>query len=439
MGKVDIDLFSKSVHNNSALNILLRGCGILLALWSTRLNIAYLGGSIYGLWVTIASVASWANSLDLGIGNGLRNELAKAVAEGNTQRQKNLIITAVLLLSKVSVILFVILSIVTELLFAFNIMQTSLRMPMYTTNFFFCVSLVLGISNSVAYAYQRSWLASLSQTTITILQIVGVISLMSLSICPDLEIFSVVHGLCSICGNIIIILILRNSINRKISETVRGAYDPSQRSVIVKMGLQFFILQICGVILYATDNVLINKLFDSISVMKYSVITSIYMTGSSLFSLLLISLWSATTYVASLEEYGWIKKEIRYIKKLWCWFALGTIIVSLLLNNIVSIWLGENAVHYEVGLILVFAGYTLLSTFGSIYVNVANGLGRVKLQMTITVIGAAVNIPLSIFLASNCGLGLAGIKLATLLCCSVNWIMLFFDIPMFLNKKKNDL
>lgn len=71
-----------------------------------RINILYLGASFYGLWVTIASISQWANIGDLGIGNGLRNELTKAIANGDFTRQKSLIKTAIIMLSRISIFLF---------------------------------------------------------------------------------------------------------------------------------------------------------------------------------------------------------------------------------------------------------------------------------------------------------------------------------------------
>lgn len=83
------------------------------------------------------------------------------------------------------------------------------------------------------------------------------------------------------------------------------------------MSVCIFCLQVCCLILYATDNIIINKLFDSASVAKYSVITTVYNTGDSLFSLLLISLWSAVTYVAEKQNYSWIRNEINTLLRMW--------------------------------------------------------------------------------------------------------------------------
>ena len=96
----DIEQLSKEVHRNNNLNIVFRIGSIALSILFTRYNIAYLGATIYGLWLTIASVSSWANLGNLGIAEGLRNELVKAIAQEDADKQRNLIWTAVSMLTK---------------------------------------------------------------------------------------------------------------------------------------------------------------------------------------------------------------------------------------------------------------------------------------------------------------------------------------------------
>ena len=434
----DLEQFTKTVHKNTLNNILLRGIGILCGLVVVNVNLGYLGASLYGLWVTIASISHWANMGDLGISNGLRNELTKAVAADDIARQKSLILTAVKMLSRIAVVIFVLSCMVAELLFATNVMESTLRLPLYITNVFFCITFVLGISRSIAYSYQKSWYTSLAQTSTTIFQILSVLLLSWVSVEPDLVVFAIVSGVGSVFGNLLIIVLMLNVFRCLTAPNIKGGYDKTYRTAILSVGLQFFVLQLCCLINYSTDSVIINKLFDSVAVTKYSVITTIYNTGDSVFSLLLISLWSAVTYAAAKNEYGWIKKEVGSILKLWMLYCLGVVFVSLLFNQIVHIWLGDSAMHYETDIVMTFCLYTIITTFGSIYVNVTNGLGRIKLQMYSGVIGSLLNIPLSVFLATTCGLGLSGIKVATLLSCYGSVILVPIDIIRFIKKKTNE-
>ena len=132
---------NKSMGTNMLFNYSFRGIGILLGLVYTRLVLTYLGHSLYGMWSTISSIASWINYGDFGIGNGLRNQLAAAVAEEDDTKQKQLIITAGYTLSKLAVGLFLLLLFITELMFFTDIMDVSVRIPMHITNAFFCIDL----------------------------------------------------------------------------------------------------------------------------------------------------------------------------------------------------------------------------------------------------------------------------------------------------------
>ena len=430
-----LDQFTNNVHRNNYYNVVWRVVGIILSFLFTRYNIAYLGASLYGLWLTIASITSWANLGNLGIGNGLRNELAKAIAQEDAEKQRNLIWTAVSLLSKLSMVIFVILAIVCEVLFATDVIDSSLRVPMYITNTFFCISFILGISRSVALSYQLSWLTTFSQTLVIIFNLSAVLLLMVTGVTPNLVIYAILMGVGTLLGNVLIIFNLRKKMNEYLHCEFRGHYTPQHRNSILNVGLQFFVLQICCIILYSTDNVIINKLFDSVQVTKYSVIHSVYYTGEGLFAIFLVSLWSAVTFAAEKGEFAWVKKEVNNLLKIWGLYSVGVIGVSVLFNPIVNIWLGDGAMYYEPSLVAMFAIYTILTQFGSIYVNVTNGLGRIKLQMICSVIGAVLNIPLSIILATTCGLGLKGIILATLLCCFGSWVLVPIDIISLLKRE----
>ena len=429
------DAFSKNVHKSTLWNIILKGVGIVCGFFLLKINLLYLGASLYGLWVTITSISSWGFVGDLGIGNGLRNELTKAIAAEDYERQKSLIKTALIMLSKVALCLFVVLSLVSEVLFYTDVLESSLRAPLYITNSFFCLTFILGLSSTVAYSYQKSWMASLASTATSIFSIVAVAILVFLTIKPSLIIFAIVCGFASVLGNCVIIASLYRYLRNMMPVGVPSTYNKGYSHAIINIGIQFFVLQLCGVVLYSTDNVIINKIFDSASVSKYSVINSVYNAGTMVFSLILISLWSAVTYVSEKNNFEWIKREINNLTRMWYLFIAGVVGVSFLFNWIVEIWLGGNAFVYEPSLIIVFALFTIMNAFGAIYVNVANGLGVIKLQMICAIIGAALNIPLSIVLADTLGMGLTGIKLATIICCLGSMVLVPIQIHNYINKK----
>ncbi len=424
------------MYKNVLINYLLRGIAILLGLLSTSINLSYLGSSLYGQWATIASIASWINYGDFGIGNGFRNEFAKAVAEENEERQKKLIVSTAKMLGQLSFALFILLLLLTEIFFGTGIMSSTLRFPMYITNLFFCLDLFFGIGRSAAYGYQKSWLTSLAQTTTVSLRIIGVLLLMLFP--TKLVLFAIINGVAGLIGNITLIVILLNAVKLKFENQIKSYVDNGLKNNVVGIGMQFFILQIAGLVLYSSDNLIINKLIDSEAVTKYEMITRIYNTGENLFAILLISLWSAVTFALAKGDLDWIRNELKRLLKFWAIFVIGVIGVSISFNLIIKIWLGKNAIEYESSLITLFAIYTIWGTLGSIFVNIANGVGRLKVQLIFSSIEAVVNIPLSIFLASNLGLGIFGVKLATLICCIGANIFVPIDMIRFLKRRETE-
>lgn len=424
---------SKEMYQNVLINYVLRGIAIVLGLVSTSINLSYLGSTLFGQWATIASIASWINYGDFGIGNGFRNEFAKAVAADDKEQQKRLIVSTAKLLGGLVIVLFILLLVIIEIIFYVNIMDSSLRIPMYITNFFFCLDLFLGIGRSAAYGLQKSWLTSFAQTTTVVLRIAGVWAIKALP--ASLVVFALINGIAGLIGNLLLLSVLKRKITLTFGK-IRSYVDDSLRKSIMGLGLKFFVLQLAGLVLYSSDNLIINKLIASEAVTKYELITKIYNTGENLFSILLVSLWSAVTYALIKNDFAWIRRELKKLLIIWVMFSIGVIGVSVTFNIIVRIWLGHNAIEYEWQLVALFALYTIWGTFGSIFVNIANGMGRLKTQLIFSSVEAFVNIPLSIFFAQNLGMGILGVKLATLCCCIGANVFVPIDMILYLKRQE---
>lgn len=161
-------------NRNNILNFAFKIVGMFLGIVSVRLNLKYLGNSLYGMWVTISAIISWMSSADLGIGNGLRNELAQAFGKGDTDRQGKLVACGLTELSKVSCFVFLFFLIISQLMIKGKIIDEQLRIPLYITTIFLCINLVLGISQAIAYGCQKSWLVTLTISMISLLNIINV-------------------------------------------------------------------------------------------------------------------------------------------------------------------------------------------------------------------------------------------------------------------------
>lgn len=86
-------MFSKKIFNgnertvlikkNIAGSILIKGWNCIVQLLLVPITLNCLNQYEYGIWLTINSILLWIDQFDIGLGNGLRNKLAEALAKGD--------------------------------------------------------------------------------------------------------------------------------------------------------------------------------------------------------------------------------------------------------------------------------------------------------------------------------------------------------------------
>ena len=80
----------KNILNTFAI----KGISILVNLALVPMTIHYLTPSKYGVYLTISSMIAWVSFFDIGLGHGLRNKLAEAIAKGDLSKAKAYVSTA---------------------------------------------------------------------------------------------------------------------------------------------------------------------------------------------------------------------------------------------------------------------------------------------------------------------------------------------------------
>ncbi|MGI5522213.1 lipopolysaccharide biosynthesis protein [Micromonospora sp. CA-259024] len=82
-----------------------RAAGIIGPILMVPVTLPYFGKDLYGLWMTVVSLATMASFADLGLGNGLMTKLAPCYAHGDVARARRYISSAYLTLSLLTVTL----------------------------------------------------------------------------------------------------------------------------------------------------------------------------------------------------------------------------------------------------------------------------------------------------------------------------------------------
>ncbi len=389
----------------------------LMAIVPVTLN--YLGKTEYGIWLTLASILSWLINLDFGLGNGLRNKLAEALAVNDIKLARFYVSTAYAVFAIGIFTAFLIYASIHGLLNWGNILQAPGDYTNLLNNLIlyviilFLVQFLLKLITSVINADQRPALnggLSLITNTITLL----IIYILSKYTKPSLTIFGLVSSGIPVVVFLVASIILFSGHFKNISPSFKYI-NLKYSSSLVKLGMQFFVIQISSLIVFTTGNIIITQLYGPKSVVTYNVAYKYFYMVPLVFNVVLAPFWSAFTEAYVKKEFDWIKNSIRKLIFIWILLSLVTILMVIFSDFIYEIWVGPQV---KVPFILSIASgvFVIIANWNNIFGYFINGVGKVRLQLYYSIIIAILNIPLSIFLAKNAGLGITGVMVSTNIC-----------------------
>ena len=114
----------------------------------------YVDKSVYGIWLIISSIISWLGFFNIGLGNGLRNRFAEALAQNNKELAKAYVSTTYFIL----MVIFVVINPFLNWAKIFNgpiEMQKEFISLMYVVFGFFCFRFVTKLITTILIADQR--------------------------------------------------------------------------------------------------------------------------------------------------------------------------------------------------------------------------------------------------------------------------------------------
>ena len=111
----------------------------------------------------------------------------------------------------------------------------------------------------------------------------------------------------------------------------------------------------------------------------------------------------------------WIEKTISRIKKIYFLFVIGCLLIVALSPWLFKIWIGDKA-DVPIMMSLAVAVMMLLDMWIRIYDYFINGVGKIRIQMIITIAMAIVYIPLAYYFTIVLKMGSIGVVLASISC-----------------------
>ena len=121
-------------------------------------------------------------------------------------------------------------------------------------------------------------------------------------------------------------------------------------------------------------------------------------------------LWSAVTDAVSNNDYKWIGDSLKNYLKLFLLVIVGAPIMLLLSQFVYRIWIGD-MVQIDINLSFWVMSYNIVVMFSSIFVNILNGAGILKVQTISSLISPTVFLGVA-YLLYIMGMGVPSILIA---------------------------
>ena len=398
----------------------LKGASILISLVMLPLSIDYLGKDQFGIWLTISSVLTWFAFFDLGLGNGLRNKFAEAVAREQHALARTYISTTYALVAGIALLLFGVFWIVNLFVDWSNVLNvapenaTEIAGLVMVVFSFFSLQFVVKLINIVVMADQRPAIAGLINTLASLLSLLFLLALNHF-IEGSLIYIATAISLSSLLIPLIASFILFNTRYKTYAPSIKHI-DLSQSKGLMSLGFQFLLLQGAAMIVSATDNFIISHIQSPGEVTPYQIAFRYFGVVIQGFSIITMPFWSAYTEAYTKSDWSWIRSTTKKVVLLWFVVLFGLGIMLLLSDLIYEWWVRDESITIPFLISLLMCLWAAISTGTMIFSNFLAGVGKIRISIYHAIFVTVVNIPLSIYFGRDLEMGSAGVMLASLCC-----------------------
>lgn len=406
------DQRTSKAKKNILLSIGIKACSILVSLVLVPLTLGYLNKYEYGIWLTLSSTLMWINYFDIGLGNGLRNKLAEALADSDVKKGQVYISTTFALLTIIMVV-FYLLYYVCHFFFSWNAilnissneLSTNLDNLVLFVLLFFCLNFILKVIGNVYLAKQLSVVNDLMIFVANVCSCI-IIYILTLTTEGDLAKVALVYSVSPVVVYLLAYPITFSYLYKDLApkwSCINFRYSKS----LLSLGGQFFIVQIACLIIFSTSNLFITQLCSPSEVTVYNIAFKYFSVITMAFIILITPFWSAATDAYARKDFAWIKRSVGMMMKFWALLEIVALIMLLVADYVYNVWVNLT-IPFSLSILMFL--YVSIVNWNNLFAYFLNGIGLVRTQLYSSVIASMLYIPLAIFLGHIWGMN--GICLA---------------------------
>ncbi|KAA8484655.1 O-antigen/teichoic acid export membrane protein [Arcticibacter tournemirensis] len=426
-----------SIKREIVLSFFIKIVSVIVGILLVPLLIDYVDKERYGVWLTLSSIFAWFSFFDIGIGNGMRNKLTRALSESNRELAREYVSTTYAIISVIFCVIILLFQVINPyinwqyILNANIINQDELYSLTSVVLSLFLLRFIFQLTGVIYIADQRPSVNNALTTFGSVLSFIIVALLYKFTIKSDLLTLGII-----LVGAPLVVLIAATiyafSGKYKFLKPNWQFISLRRARSLLNLGLKFFILQVAAILLFSSGNIIISHLFEPSEVVIYNTALTYYQLPIITYGIVIAPIWSAVTDAYIKQDFVWLRSTLKRLNQLSILFSIAIVIMILLGPYVFRLWVGDR-IELPLPLSLSMACFAMISVCLSPYTSFINGIGKIKLSIYIVFLTLVFFIPIAYFFAKWLN-NSAGIILAT---CALNAVSLYFQ-PMQVKKIINE-
>lgn len=363
--------------------------------------------------MTISSMLFWISTFDIGLGNGMRNYLTKAISEKNLALGRKYISTTLSLLSLIAITIGFLLLIplftinFNKFFNTFAISNVDLRNALFVALAFTLLNFVTKNIGLIFVAMQKYAINDLLSVLGNLLSL-AIIFILTKTTSPNLlyVIFTYTATQCFVYLFASIPLFtkykeLRPSLNY---------FDWSLSRQIVGKGLGFFVIQISScLVIFGAANIFITQFCGPAAVTTYNIAYKFFNLLVIAYTIILSPMWNAYTDAYVKGDMKWIEQTFNRALKLWGLSVVGGMVMLAGCQIFYHLWVGEKViVPFTISLCTLI--YVCFFNLNNCVTYLINGLNKIRIQIITSLVFTALYIVAVLLLGKH--LGIEGVVLS---------------------------
>lgn len=397
--------------------ILSKGVLVIANALSIPIAIRYLGAESFGIWTTISTFLAMLLVLDLGLANSLTNFISEAYARNDPEHASRYSTTALVIMTGVAAVLGSVAWVLWPHLHWYAIFDLSSRLEVPSVSravaaalLIFLIDLPARLAVKILGGYQELRTANLFAAIGSIGNLVAIVLLVHLRA----GLAAMVAGsAAALVGADLLCLVWLVLVHKPWLRPRLAHLDGTAARRMMQLGADFFMLQIAGLIVFNSDNLVVTHYLGPAQVAPYSVAWKLVGYASVAQALLTPALWPAFSEAFHRGDLPWVRRTFWRTMRVTMATALGFAVVFAVFGRwMIRVWATRAAVPGEV-LLLLMCVWVLISTFMNNTATVLASRGETRIQAWLGLAAAALNLWSSIWMVKR--IGSEGVILGTIL------------------------